>query len=449
MTHTHTSRTQLRIQRAVFLVLFLGIVGLLGWLSTRYHFQSDWTATSRHTLSQASLALLEKIEGPVTITAFAREEEMVRKPIGEIVSRYQRARPDITLSFVNPDTAPDRVRAEGITVNGELVVFHQGRRENLKDVSEQGLTNTLQRLARADERWLVFLEGHGERNPLGRANHDLGDWGEQLRQKGLKIQSYNLASNPQLPDNTTVLVIADPQVALLPGEIEIIRQYVRQGGNLLWMSETASFKWLKALAEDLGVSTPEGIIVDPSTRLLGITDPRFALVAEYPMHPITEDLGTVTLFPQAGSLDIQEQEGWRSQALLASMPRSWLETSAIVDSVRFDAGKDREGPITLAATLTREKPEGEGDQRVLIVADGDFLSNTYLGNGGNLDLGLAMVNWLSHDDRFITIPARTGGDRNLELSLTKQGVIGFGFFLVIPGLLLLAGLAIWMKRRKR
>lgn len=449
MTHTHTSRGRLRIQRAIFLLLFLGVTGLLGWLSTRYHFQSDWTATARHTLSEASVALLEQIEGPVAITAFAREEEMVRKPIAEIVARYQRAKPDIALSFVNPDTAPDRVRAEGITVNGELVVAYQGRRENLRDVSEQGITNTLQRLARAEERWLVFLEGHGERNPLGGANHDLGDWGEQLKQKGLKIQPFNLASNPQLPANTAVLVIADPQLALLPGEIAIIRDYVSKGGNLLWAGEPSSFKWLKALADDLGVSAQEGIIVDPNTRLLGITDARFALVAEYPMHPVTQELDAVTLFPQAGGLEIKEREGWRGQTLLASMERSWLETSAIVNSARFDAGQDRQGPVTLALALTRERPGNAGEQRVVVAADGDFLSNTYLGNGGNLDLGLAMVNWLSHDDRFITIPARMGEDRSLELSLAEQGAIGFGFFLVIPGLLLTAGLVIWLRRRKR
>jgi len=41
-------------------------------------------------------------------------------------------------------------------------------------------------------------------------------------------------------------------------------------------------------------------------------------------------------------------------------------------------------------------------QRIVVVGDGDFLSNAYLGNVGNLDMGLKMVSWLIHEDRLST-----------------------------------------------
>ncbi|NNF97546.1 MAG: ABC transporter, partial [Halobacteria archaeon] len=68
------TRLQFRIQNLVFLVLFLAVIGLLAWLSHRYSFESDWTATGRHTLSNTSITLLSRIEGPVQITAFAHKE---------------------------------------------------------------------------------------------------------------------------------------------------------------------------------------------------------------------------------------------------------------------------------------------------------------------------------------------------------------------------------------
>lgn len=86
---------------------------------------------------------------------------------------------------------------------------------------------------------------------------------------------------------------------------------------------------------------------------------------------------------------------------------------------------------------------------MLVVGDGDFLSNAYLGNGANLDLGLNIVHWLTHDDELIAIRPRSAPDRTLELSKTAQLFIGFGFLFVIPGLLLTAGILIWLKRRKR
>jgi len=54
--------TQIRLQNLLFTVLFLGAVGLAGWLSTRYAAQFDWTASGRNTLSEASAKVLELVK---------------------------------------------------------------------------------------------------------------------------------------------------------------------------------------------------------------------------------------------------------------------------------------------------------------------------------------------------------------------------------------------------
>ena len=90
-----------------------------------------------------------------------------------------------------------------------------------------------------------------------------------------------------------------------------------------------------------------------------------------------------------------------------------------------------------------------GEQRVIVSGDGDFLSNTYLGNGANLDLGINMVHWLSNDDTFISIHPKSAPDQHLDLSPRAQAIIGFGFLLVLPLALLTTGIIIWIRRRKR
>ena len=84
-----------------------------------------------------------------------------------------------------------------------------------------------------------------------------------------------------------------------------------------------------------------------------------------------------------------------------------------------------------------------------MIGDGDFLSNTYLGNAGNLDLGLNIVNWLSHDEDYIDIRIKSAPDTSLELGRIAQGVIGLGFLIGLPLLLLLTGAIIWLRRRRR
>ena len=44
MEITRHSRLLLRLQTWIFIVLFIGGMGLLAWLSTQYVYQADWTA---------------------------------------------------------------------------------------------------------------------------------------------------------------------------------------------------------------------------------------------------------------------------------------------------------------------------------------------------------------------------------------------------------------------
>jgi len=467
MLVTHKTHRQAQIQHAIFLILLLSITGTLAWLSTRYNFETDLSESGRNTLSEASTALLNQLEDPVSITSYATEDENIRTSVTSIIKRYQRYKSDVSLLFVNPDLIPDEIRTLGIKLNGELLIEYQGRREQLKNISEQSVTNALQRLARSGERWLVFLDGHGERKAHGKANHDLGTWVQQLESKGFKAQAHNLANTPQFPANTKILVLAGPQVNLLPGEVNLIKQYVSEGGNLLWLMDPGDQHGLSPLANDLGISFNAGTIVDPTTQMLGLSDPRFALVANYATHEITKNMESLTLYPKAIGLKLIPPPGWTSHDLLRTDKRSWSETGKITGSVQFNSDTDVAGPLTIGMALTRNIPSSESQtgedqspitkppvstskmQRIVVIGDGDFLSNAYLGNGGNLKMGVNIINWLAHDDNFIDIPVKITSDKNLQLSPMAQGIIGIGFLLVIPLAFAGAGFYIWWSRRKR
>ena len=457
MLVTHKTHRQLRIQNTIFLVLLLSVTGTLAWLSTQYHFDADLTATGRNTLSKSSTVLLGQLKEPISIISYATKDDSIRRSVSSIIKRYQRHKSDLTLKFVNPDLVPDEIRSLGIKVNGELLIKYQGRQETLKNISEQDITNTLQRLARSGERWLIFLDGHGERKAHGPANHDVGNWVQHLESRGFKAQAHTLAQHPQLPDNSSVLVLAGPQIDLLPGEVKLIKQYINNGGNLLWLTDPGDLHGLAPLASTLGISFEAGIIVDPTTQMLGLSDPRFALVSDYPKHEITNNIEALTLYPQAVGLKLIPPPGWTSHNLLRTESRSWSETDKIVGSIQFNKGKDVAGPFTIGVALTRKTPLLDAQstktlpktQRIVVIGDGDFLSNAYLGNGGNLKMGINIINWLAHDDDFIDIPVKMATDKNLQLSPIAQGFIGFGFLFIVPLTFAGAGLLIWWSRRKR
>jgi ABC-type uncharacterized transport system involved in gliding motility auxiliary subunit len=459
MQITPRARLLLRLQGWIFIALFTGVIGLLAWLSTVYVYQADWTAGGRNTISEDTRKLLTELTEPVTITAYASEDAVLREQIRDLVGSYQRFKPDITLEFVNPDTVPEQVRSEGITVDGELVVHYHDRSEHVQSRSEQTLSNALLRVSRQAQRWIVFISGHGERDPHGEANADLGAFGKELERNGFKVQMVNLAENA-IPNNTNLLVIAGPRVNLLPGEVAQIRDYVTSGGNLLWLGEPGKMAGLEPLAEQLGIAFLPGVVVDATTQAFGINDPSFAIVTSYPNHAVTRDFKSITVFPEAAALEIRDDPHWQATPILSTLARSWTELGELKGEIQFDKNTDeRAGPLDIGVALTSTEPSsGESTdasdtpphgQRVIVMGDGDFLSNTYLGNAGNLDLGLDMVRWLSHDDAFIDIRVKAAPDTTLELGRIAQAVIGLGFLIGLPLLLLGSGVVIWLRRRRR
>ena len=439
----------IRLQNIIFTLLFLGTMGLLAWLSTQYTAQSDWTANAKNSLSQPSIQLLDTLDQPVEITAYASENEILRQQISELIAKYAHHKIDISLNFINPDMRPDQAREEGITSDGELVIRYNGKRESLQQLNEQAFTNALQRLANREQRWVVFLSGHGERSPAGNSNFDLGVFANELKNKGINSQTINLASNPSIPNNTSLLVIADPQTTLLNGEVSLIEQYLASGKPLLLLSEPSQATPIEPLTTQLGIRLLPGTVVDATTQLFGIDEPTYALVTQYPNHLATQHLQAMSLFPGAAGLSVASTSKYTVEPLLSTLERSWTETGPIEGQIKFDPDTDeQQGPIVIGYTLSHTNELGK-QQRMAVIGDADFLSNTFLGNGANLDLGLGLVQWLNHDDSFINIPAKTAPDTALNINDTWSLIFGLGFLFILPSVFIITGLIIWIKRKKR
>lgn len=441
-------RLRARLQNAAFVALLLAVTGLAAWLSQQYRFTADWTQTHRNTLTEKSRDVIALLEQPIRIRAFVDNDARVRSRIRELVDRYRRAGAVVELAFINPETRPALARELGIRGSGEMLVRVGGGEERLQRISEQSITNALAQLGRDRTRWIVFVQGHGERDPLGDANFDLGTFGQRLRERGYRVQTLNLARQPVIPDNTDLLVLASPRSEYLPGELARLHQYLGRGRNLLWLTEPEAGGHLGELPSALGVEALPGVVVDRDARLYGADSPDFAVAGDYPEHPATVGFDRVTLFPQARALAARPAHGWSPRPLVRTREQSWTERDPLRggERIRFDPDAESAGPLTLAMAATRG---GQAGQRIAVVGDGDWLSNAYLGNGGNLELGLRLVGWLAGDDQRITIAPDRPPDLNVALSRPLVMAIGFGFLLGLPALLAGTGAVIWLRRRRR
>lgn len=437
-------------QNGAFAVLMVAAAVLIAVLAGRHPREWDVTQNARNTLSQGSVQLLQGMEGPVKITAYASLQDPtlgdIRKRISDFLDRYRRVKRDITLEFIDPREQPKAVTAANIRVNGEMVVEYQGRSEHLTALDEQALTSLLTRLARGAERQVLFLDGHGERKPDGIANHDLGEFGKRLAQKGLRALPLSLAAVPDVPSNAALLVIASPQADLLPVEVARVRKWVDNGGNLFWMIDQEPLRGLQPLADSLGLRLSPGVVVDPAANELKASA-TLAISSAYPRHALTRGFAFNTAFPLARRIAFDETNTvWRFSPVVEVAQTGWVETGALDDSVGFDRNRDTPGPVTVLAALERDvngKP-----QRVVVAGSGHFLANTYAGLLGNLDLGVNVVNWLSGDDNLVALQPRSRVDGDVKPSRSWLAFIAIASLVAVPLAFLFTGGMIWWRRRR-
>ena len=445
-----------RLDGWLFALLLVLACAAIGYLGTRHVYRADWTANGRISLSAESRAVLKQLDGPVEIVSYASPQGDLRQTIAGFVQRYQAVKPDLSLRFVDPQLDPAKMRELGITVDGAVIVHYKGHEQRLDELSERSLTNAMVRLLRGNDRIVAFVTGDGERHADGKANADLNTFMAQLEASGLRAVPLNFTQVNAVPGHTDLVVLASPTVPLAPASTQALVSYVQNGGNLLWLSDPANEDLgLAPLAGALGIKVLPGVLVDGSGAALGLHDPRMIALGSYPIQQITRGFALTTLFPQVSALARTSNSEWAATPFLRSSPQSWTEFKPIDNSktsdIHFDpASGELKGPLDFGFALSRLSPSPDkSEQRAVVIGDGDFLSNTFLGNGGNRALGERVFDWLLGDDKLVDLPPRGAPDRLLEISQGELDALSFSFLLALPLLLLLIGGAIVWRRRRR
>ncbi|MGZ5455000.1 MAG: Gldg family protein, partial [Candidatus Aminicenantales bacterium] len=216
------------------------------------------------------------------------------------------------------------------------------------------------------------------------------------------------------------------------------------------------------------------IVVDTVSRLLG-GDYFMPVVSEYEPHAITSKFSYATFYPYARSVEISDTkpEGATLTELAKTSPNSWSERELDQKEVKFDAAKDRQGPIGLAAVASFKtktaagspaqaptKPgepapaetaakadASEKETRLAVIGDSDFAKNRYYGLSGNGNFFLNVVNWLTEESDLIAIQPKTQTPRTIQLTPFQGRLMFLVSVVILPLAVLLLGISVWARRK--
>lgn len=455
-TRAHRIRAVLRrFERALadtlFIGLLLGCVVALGWLVARHDRYWDWTQSDSHRLTHQSRVILDRLEAPLRLTVFADPQSPLARLIGQLLERYAHEYPDLEIRYLDPRHFPEQAREAEVSLQGQILLEYRGRRETLAEIGERTISAAIARLTRPRHAWVAVIEGHGERAIGGEHDADLGRLGRELLELGLIARPLDLATASAVPDNTRLVVLSQPRLPPFPGEIEALIDFLDRGGHLLWLMDPGPPSGLEPLLEHLGLATLPGQVVDPTAMRLGLGTSALALIADYPEHPLAEGSEAPALLPGALAFETQVAPGWMLSTYLSSGAESWNETGTLTGPLtRDEVIGERNGPLPVVLALARALPESEREQRLVVVGDGDFLSNAHIDRQGNRALGLALLRWLSEDEDLPELPPLPTIAEPLELDETHRTLIGLGALVLLPGLFLIGGLGMrWYRWRGR
>lgn len=433
------------------IVIVIGIVALLAFVTTRQHLRSDWTENKLYSLADQTDKVIAGLDKEVKVWAFFKESE--QKGAQDLLDEYAFGTDYLNVEFVDPDAKPQMAKKYQINQYNSLVVESGAKKETILELSEANLTNAIMKVTRDIEKTVYFLTGHGERSISQESVESYKQAAEAIKKENYLVKELNLvrrlAEGKGVPDSCTVLAIVQPKSNFFPQELDSIKAYVDNGGKMLVMLDPERNNDIANFFQNYHVEVGNNMVVDASGmgQLFG-AGPAMPLVSNYDNSiPITKDFNVMTFYPQTCSVIPQEDKGgYDIKEMLKTGGNSWAETDFTTRQVGFNEGRDIPGPVTIAVLI--EKKVGDKKLGIALFGDSDFAKNGYFKNQGNADLFLNTVNYLAEEEDLISIRPKEVDDRRVTLTQADVKTIFYLVVIAIPLLVIIAGVVFYIKRGK-
>jgi hypothetical protein len=470
---------------ALIITAVFGVVVMVNYLSHDYFLRLHVSTQSQVKLSPRTVNLLHGLTNTVRVTMYYDRNDAFYGTISELLNEYRAANRHIALRTIDYERDPGAAQALrtnypwlGLASAKNLVIFDGGSNRlkvvdgnalvqyvqkqipNEKELEftrvptlfegERAFTAALMAVTATKPFKVYFLKGHDEHS----IDSEDEQFGYSKLRDLLRAESYLdlepislLDTNHPIPPDS-LLVIAGPRTALLEPELQMIDQYLSQGGRLFALFTARSLSHgdtgLEKILTKWGVNVSNDTVTDPENHV-GEND---VIIASFSNHPVVNPLLGLRLHvilprmisklsshsPTADAANVEE--------IAFSGPKSFLESAHNHARHAF--------PLMVAVEKGAVKGviNEHGTTRILVVGDSIFLGNHQIESAANRDFATSAVNWLLDRPQLIEgIGPRPISE--YRLVMTHSQLQGAQWVLLggMPGAILLVGGVVWLRRR--
>ncbi len=440
---------------AFMILVFFLILVLVSYMSSRYKVRWDLTATKRYTLSDQSKKIVKALKKDVSAVAFYRSDERTRQAMEDLLHEFSQLSSKFTYQFIDPDKQPGAAAKYGVTAYRTTLIKSGDNQQDVGFESEERLINAILRVTRDEVKTVYFLKGHGENDIADIQNMGYKAIKEAIEKENYQVKELTLPGAAEVPQDCALLVVSGPKKDLLPDELSRFANYLNRGGSLLFMLDPGTILGTTEFLSGYGFKVGNDIIIDKMSQVFG-ANYLVPVVTQYEKeHPITAEFNIMTFFPLARSVEIEKDPTKGSSPLAFTGEASWAETDrkALEEGkAGYNEGKEKKGPLSIAAVATKA---GEGAAsaeikvfgKIVVVGDSDFVNNTHVNLAGNKDFFLNTVSWLTEEAELISVRKKDANMTPVILTSSQGRFIFWIPVVVIPSIILVAGIAVLSRRR--
>ncbi len=429
----------------------------------------DTSAAKIFTFTSNTRAIVSRLTEDVTINWIvqAGQEDEI---LGSLLDKYTNLSEHVKVVKKNPDIYPAFAAqyTDETIYNNDLIVIC-GDRSRLVRIQDIYMVDTSESVKGGNEN--VNFDGEGQITSainyvtrdklpliLNLIGHEELEYSQSLTaaitKANFDVQNVSLINRDSVPEEADMLFIYSPQVDLTEHEIDVIEQYILDGGRVFLISGIPiqnDMDNVYELVKRFGFDKQPGVVIETDSSKYAFGQP-YSILADMEKGDITDPLieeNRQVIVPISQGMKLIEEmpDEYLITELLKADENTYSKLKGLnIDVFDKEAG-DIDGPFTLSALI-----EMRGTEGMLCILSTDFFTDDEFNSnsaGSNMDFVINAFNYLIGDNEYIAIRATTVKTETLAISQSEGKILKIAMLGVIPVAFLLSGLVEYLRRRNQ